>query len=237
MRPILAMSLLIPLCLAVFAAAANAQERTISVTGQGEITLPPDMATIVIGVQTEASNSAAALDQASAATMAILARLDGEGIDPANIRSGAIRLMPRYNQSVLSSGQQIIGYRAVNSIEIDVMALDRLGSVLSFMVADGANRLDRVSFGLQDPQAAMDDARRAAVADGLRLADLYAVAAGVSVGELLSLSEHGSGGYRVLDAEPIVMAEMSLSAPQYDVPIAPGQITINASISIVFRIE
>lgn len=214
-----------------------AQERTITVNGRGEVAVEPDMATIVLAVQSEADASAQALDEASAATAAILARLDVEGIDPLDIRSGAIRLSPRYSQSVLSSGQQIIGYRAVNSVEVDVNDLDRLGSLLAALVGDGANRLDRVTFGLQDPTAATDDARRRAVADAIRLAGLYAQAADVSLGQVITITEGGGSGYRALEAAPVVMESLSAtSAPQFDVPVAPGQIELNAAITMVFGI-
>jgi uncharacterized protein YggE len=237
MRSMLAATLVgATLTLAAFAVPTTAQERTISVNGRGEISIDPDMATVVIGVQTEAEDTAQALDDANAATASILAILDVEDIPLADIRSGAIRLQPRYNQSVLSSGQQIIGYRAINSIEVDVTDLDQLGNLLAGLVGEGANRLDRVNFGLQDPTAATDEARRRAIAEGARLAALYADAGGVSIGDLMSLSESGGGGYRALEAEPVMMEAMATSAPQYDVPVAPGKIIINASISMVFAI-
>lgn len=237
MRSILALTLVVATLLgAAIAAPASADTRTISVTGRGEISVDPDMATVVIGVQAEGEDSAQALDIASAATAAILARLDVEGVPASDVRSGAIRLQPRYSQSVLSSGQQIIGYRAVNSVEVDVKDLERLGSLLSALVGDGANRLDRVSFGLQDPSAATDEARRRAVAEAMRLVNLYADAAGVTVGDVMSIAEAGSNGYRALNAEPVVMAEMAQSSPQYDVPVAPGKIDVNASISMVYAI-
>lgn len=243
MRNIWALGMIMAvLTAAALAAPASAQgtgqetERTITVTGTGEVSVDPDMATIVVAVQTQDVQAAGALDQASAATMAILARLDTEGIDPADIRSGAIQLQPRYNESALSSGQQIIGYRAVNSVQVQVNDLDRLGGLLAALVGDGANRLDRVSFGLQDPQAATDAARRLAVAEAIRRAGLYADAAQVGVGEVLTITEHSAGGYRSLTGEPRMMAEMAQSSPAFDVPIAPGKIDLSASITMVFAI-
>ncbi len=223
------------LVLATLSSPLYAQERTIAVTGQGEVSVEPDMATVIIGVQTESEVAADALDAASAATAAILATLDVEGIAAEDIRSGAIRLNPRYSQSVLSSGTQISGYQAINSVEVTVNDLDQLGGLLAAVVGDGANRLDGVQFGLQDPSEATDEARRRAVAEGVRLADLYAQAAGASVGALLSISELGNSGYRPIMAEARNM-NMVMSEPQYDVPVAPGKIELNASINLVYAI-
>lgn len=238
MRPLLALALVAAtLASAAMVAPASAQDalRTITVNSTGEVSVEPDMATITVGVQAEADVAAEALDQASAATAAILATLDTEGVLAEDIRSGAIRLSPRYSSSVLSSGNQIIGYQAVNSVEVKVNDLERLGRLLAAVVGDGANRLDGVQFGLQDPSAARDEARRLAVAEGVRLAALYADAAGVSVGPLQSLIEGGSSGYLPMRAEP-VMLNMAESSPRYDVPTAPGKIELNASVTMIYGI-
>ncbi|MCW1951648.1 MAG: SIMPL domain-containing protein [Octadecabacter sp.] len=236
MRSYIALSLLTAtLAVAAFAAPVAAQERSITVTGRGEISVEPDMATVIVGVQTEAEVAATALDKASAATAAILATLDGEGVLADDIRSGAIRLNPRYSQRVLASGTQISGYQAVNSVEVRVNDLDRLGSLLAAVVGDGANRLDGVRFGLQNPAEATDEARRRAVAEGARLAALYAEAAGVTVGALQMLSEVGGGGYRPMEAETRQM-ELAASSPQYDVPVSPGKIELNAAVVMVYAI-
>lgn len=220
-----------------FSAHAQGAERTISVTGDGAITLAPDMAVIVIGMQFENPDAGFALDETSRATQAVLDRLNAKGIDPAYVRSGAIQLQPRYSSSVLNSGQQIVGYRAINTVQVDVHALDQLGGLISDLIEDGANRLDRVSFGLQDPSSALDAARHLAVLDAMARADLYAHSAGVDLGVMLRISEQGNTNYRRLDAEPSILAEISRSSPTLDVPIAPGEIELNASINMVFAIE
>ncbi|WP_296421246.1 SIMPL domain-containing protein [Pseudooctadecabacter sp.] len=210
-------------------------DRILTVTGTGEITVAPDMATISVGVQTDGIEASQALDAASAATLAILARLDVEGVAPAHVQTGAVRLQPQYSNSALSSGQQIVGYRAFNSVNVQVNDLDRLGGLLAALVGDGANRLDRVTFGLQDPKAATDEARRRAVAEAMRKAGLYAEAAGVAMGDVLSISEQGGGGYQPFRAEPVMMEAMA-SAPSFDVPVAAGEIELSASITMVFAI-
>lgn len=214
---------------------AQTTERLITVMGRGEVSVAPDMASVRIGVQTEADSAADALDQASAATAAILGQLDGQAIAPEDIQSGSIRLNPRYSSSVLGSQRSIAGYEAVNSVTVAVRDLGNLGNLLAALVGDGANRLDGVTFGLSDPEDAQDEARRRAVVESLRLADLYADAADVAVGAVVSISEAGSGGYSPMRAEPM-MLEMAASAPQFDVPVAAGLIDLNASVTMVFEI-
>jgi len=73
------------------------------------------MASISLGIQSEGEIAATAREAANAATQAILARLGAEGIDAANIRSGAVRLQPRYSSNALRSGQRTVGNRALNA--------------------------------------------------------------------------------------------------------------------------
>lgn len=210
--------------------------RTIAVTGQGDISVEPDMAKLIVAVQFEADDAARAMDIASAATGAILTRLDVSDVDAGDVRSGAVRLQPVYSSSALSSGRNIAGYRAQNSVEVTLRDLDQLGGLLAALVADGANRLDSLWFGLQDPTAAEDAARQRAVADAMRRAALYADAADVPLGQVLTISEMGGGGYRTLSAGPMEMGSLAASSPQYDVPTAPGKIEVSASITMVFEI-
>lgn len=217
-------------------ATAENLDRLITVSGRGEVSVAPDMATVRIGVQTQADLAADALDQASAATSAVLAQLDLQGVLAEDIQSGAIQLNPRYSNRDLDGQREVAGYQAVNSITVAVRDLDDLGSVLAAAVGEGANRLDGVSFGLSNPTEAQDEARRRAVRDGLRLGDLYADAAGLSRGAVMSISEGGAVAYSPMRAGPMMM-EMAASAPQFDVPVAAGLIDLSASVTMVFEIE
>lgn len=242
MRSILAAALVgATLTLAAFAVPATAQEavRTLTVTGRGELSFDPDVATIRIAVQTEAETAVDALDQASAAISAILATLDAEGILLEQIETRAIQLSPRYSSSVLSSGNTIIGFQGINSISIEITDFARIGPILAKVVGDGANRLDRVSFGLLDPDEALDAARRAAVFDGARLAQLYADAAGVPLGQLILLDETDRRGFApvvVMEESASAMFGIGASVPQCDVPVAISQINLTASVTMKFEI-
>lgn len=189
MRAIYALALMaVTLGLAGLAGPAAAQDRMIKVSARGEVSVASEMATVVVAIQSNSENAADAMGEASAVTAAMLATLENENIPTADIQTGVIRLSPEYSQSVLSSGNQIVGYRAVNSIQVRVTNLDRLGSLLAGVVGDGANRLDRIDFGFINPTEAMDVARERAVAKTIRQAGVYADAAGVTVGDVMQLS-------------------------------------------------
>ena len=114
-------------------------------------------------------------------------------------------------------------------VTVRVRALDQVGSVLDAAVTDGANTLNGISFGLADPVPATDEARKAAVADARRKAELYAAAAGVKVGKVLSISENG--GY----AQPMMMAE-AMAGKSAAVPVQAGELSVAASVNVTFEL-
>ncbi len=233
-----AMTIALALPLAAFAqTTAQTPARTLSVTGEGEATATPDMATVSLGVSAEAATAADATDQTSAAMTDVLAKLATLGIDPADVQTSGLRLSPRYATTVLGNTDysKITSFSAANDVQIKVRDLSAISSLLSAVIGSGANTLNGVEFGLQDPGALLDEARLAAVAEAQRRAVLYAGAAGLTLGDILQLNENGYSGYQPLQSA--MMREASVSdSLAYDVPVAQGQITVSANVGIIFAL-
>ncbi len=224
--------ILIPAFLLAAAASAGRADDLpprITVTGTGEVSAAPDIALVSIGVTQEAEESRAALDAMNAATAAVLERMAAEGIAAADMQTGALQLYPLYNNSSLSSGNRIDGYRASTTIRVRVRDLATLGPVLDTVVSDGANTLSSLEFDIDDPDPLLDEARRAAVADARAAAELLAEAAGVDLGDVIELTDQ-SGGY---SPGPVMMMEARSGG---SVPVAEGEVTITANVTMVYRI-
>jgi uncharacterized protein YggE len=218
----------IGVALAVQAGAQEAIERRLTVSGEGSVASVPDMATITLGVTHEARTAGEALGLTSAATAQVLARLGASGIEPRDMQTNEVALSPVWdNRSSNTQRPQIVGFEASNTITVRVRALGSLGTILDDVVKDGANTFRGLSFGLQNPDPIRDEARRRAVAEAMRKAQLYADAAGLTLGPVLQLSE--GGGY----VEPIMMERMAMAAP---VPIAEGEVSTGATVNMVFSI-
>ncbi|WP_375571875.1 SIMPL domain-containing protein [Seohaeicola saemankumensis] len=205
--------------------------RTLSIGGTGRVDLAPDMAMVRIGVTHQDRVAATALRMTSDAVAAMLARLEGLGVAARDMQTAGLSLNPVWRDRSGQQGQPAPwGFEASNIVSLRLRDLDALGPVLDALVTDGANRLDGVSFGLQDPDSAMDEARRLAVADARRKAALFAEAAGVRLGPVISLSETGGGMPR---PQMMEMAAMRSDA----VPIAAGEVGVSASVQMVFALE
>jgi len=202
--------------------------RRITVVGQGAVDTVPDMATVSMGVMTDAKTGAEAMAQNSKALEGVLKQLSAAGIEAKDVQTSNLSLSPRRS----SSGQrQIAGFMASNTVTVRVRDLDRLGGVLDAVVQNGANTFHGLQFGLQEPQPAQDAARQDAVADARRKAQLYAAAAGVTLGDVLTISEAASRS-----ASPVMMMGDSDMMQSRAVPVAQGEVTVGATITIVYAI-
>lgn len=212
-------------------AAGAEQPRQISVTGTGRVDMAPDMATVRIGVTHQDEAAAVAMQQTSDAVMAMLERLTALEVAARDVQTSGLSLNPVWRDRPAADGQPAPwGFEASNVVTLRLRDLAQLGAVLDALIADGANRLDGVSFALQEPEAAQDEARRLAVADARRKAQLYAEAAGVELGQLVSLSETGAASPRPM------MLEMSAMRAD-SVPVAAGEVGLSATVQMVFALQ
>ncbi len=212
-------------------ALAETPVRTITVTGEAQVATAPDMATITLGVTSQALTAKAALDANSTALQAVLDKLKSDGIAPKDIQTTGLSVNPQFDYRPKADGTQdskITGYVAANMVVVSVRQLDTLGGTLDAVVTEGANTLNGISFGLQDPGPKQDEARRAAVGEAARRAKLYAEAAGVTLGPVLSISEQG------ISLPPVMMA--SAARDKMAVPVEGGEVNVGAAVTITYQI-
>lgn len=217
--------------LLTFAAPVIAEEApAITVTGRGEIAVVPDMARVRVGVTHEAKTARAAMDAFNADLAQVLARLESTGIAPEDMQTSGLSLRPVQDYRASSGAPRITGYIASSDVTVDVRMLADLPKLLDALVSDGATNLGGLQFDVADRAPHLAAARRAAVADAASKAGVFADAAGLSLGAVLMMQE--SGG-----AAPRPMMEMRTMAADAGVPIAAGDITINAQITIRYGLE
>lgn len=211
--------------------AVTAQDmRVITTQGWGAVETAPDMATIRVGVTHEDPEATAAMAATSAGVSAVLARLSDAGIASRDVQTNNISLQPVWSGRGANNTApaKITGFAASNTLTVRVRDLEALGGILDLIVSDGANTFNGLSFGLQEPKPAADAARAEAVRDAIDRAQQLADAAGVTLGPIQSISEQGGM------ARPQMM-EMA-AARQIDAPVAAGELTVTAQVSIVFSI-
>jgi len=204
--------------------------RTISITGHGEARGRPDTATIQAGVTTNAPTAAAALSANSTRMNAVFAALKKLGIPDRNIQTSGFSVFPQYTNGENNTARRLTGYQVSNSVSVRLEDVDRTGPALDALVAAGANQMNGISFDIAKPEPLLDQARTEAVADARHRAEVYAKAAGVSLGSIQSINENGSS------APPRPMYRMAMMAAEA-APVAPGEQTLNADVTMVWEIH
>lgn len=203
----------------------------ITVSGEGVVLGAPDMAILSIGVTTEAETAAQAMVDNSKALSAVLEQIKASGVEARDLQTSNLSLNPNWTGYDSSSGgrPKIAGYTASNQLTVRIRALESLGTVLDAAIADGANALNGLSFAMSDPRPATDEARKRAVADARAKATLLVEAAGAKLGRIVSISEGGS-------SQPQPGPMFRAAAEAMPVPVEGGEVSANASVTVVFEI-
>lgn len=230
MRPFAALAIALSL-IAATAQAAEEERRTLTVTGTGEVSAAPDMANVDLGVTSQADTARAALDANTAAMNEVMQALKDLGIAEKDIRTSGFNVQPRYRHDPQRpQSPEITGYEVSNTVHVSVRALAGLGRLLDTVVSRGSNTINGLSFGFADRERIVDEARRAAGADARRKAELFAEGLGVRLGPIVAVSEAGGGQGPV----PVFARTMAMEAA---VPIATGEQTVSASVTVSWRID
>ena len=226
------------LALLIFAAlpanslsADEAPKRTISLTASGAIKTTPDKVDISTGVTAQAPTAKEALAKNSAAMTDVIAALKGEGLDPKDIQTTNFSVNPVYEQKAEGRPPVVIGYRVTNQVRISLHDIKKLGAILDKVVSLGANQIDSIEFGVEEPEALKDEARKLAIKNVSENAKLYADAAGVGLGPILAISEEESS-YQPRYAAGAARMEMAK-----DVPIEAGTATVEVRVSVTWEIN
>jgi uncharacterized protein YggE len=220
---LLSATLALPIAVPAFA------DSQITVTGEVTIQATPDMATISLGVTTTGKTGAEAMNTNSQSMQAVIDRLKAAGVDDHDLQTSNLSLNPNWVSDTNGTAQKIDGYTASNMLSVRVRDLAKVGAVLDACITDGANTLNGITFDLSEPRPALDEARKAAVADARARAELLVTAAGAKLGKIVSISENQSYG------QPMPVT-YSKAADAMAVPVAAGQVGMSSSVTLVFEI-
>ena len=218
-------------CLQVACADDDEHQRTIRVTGHGKSSAAPDMATIQTGVVTQAKTAVEAMDQNNGALEKIMADLKDMKVEEKDIQTSQFSVQPVYERGDRGERKpEIVGYRVSNQLRIRVRKLPELGKLLDTLIRSGSNQMSGISFGVDDSTVVMNEARKKAIADAIERAELYADAAGVTFGKVISIDEH-----QAVAPQPKFYGR-AMAMSESSVPVATGEQDFMAMINVTFEL-
>ena len=205
--------------------------RSMNVSGTGRVSVVPDIATINIVVRTEAEEVADALDGNTAQANAIAEVLQGLGVDEKDIQTSNFNVYPSERYNPMTGEVEGRYFVVENTVNVTVRDLTSLGEVLSAVVDAGANNIYGINFSVEDREAAVAEARELAIADAKAKAEAIAEAAGVELGDLLSINIYEGGSpITYFDAKGGAYSEAA-------VPISAGTLSIIMEANLTYEIK
>jgi uncharacterized protein YggE len=228
------------------------EQTLLNVMAEGRSRRQPDVANFSAGVVTQAKTAGEAMAANAERMEAVIAALKRAGVAERDIQTATLSLQPQYYypqpeprvervpgaQPPEPQPPRIIGYEARNNVQVRVRRLTEMGKVIDTLVTAGANQVDGPHFMLDEPDAALDEARADAMRNARQRAELYARTAGLRVGRIVSINEQG--GYFPVSQPIFVTAAGGAGAPPPPPPpspVQPGEVQLGVNLSVQFALE
>ena len=214
------------------------------VSGEGSVTLEPDLAMLNLGVETTGKTVAVARAEAATAMDAMVTSLKSNGIAAIDIQTQFFNISPQYQwtevleNGIRTSNQVLTGYRVANNAAIKIREMENVGPIIDEVSEAGgdAARINGISFTVEDTSPLMVSLRADAVADAIAKANQFANLTGVGLGRLVFISETG-GNAPQIRAFPEADFAMAVSSFAPSTSISGGELEITMSVQAVFGIQ
>lgn len=211
--------------------------RTLRVEGTGEAKAEPDEAFIDLAVETTATTAKVAAEENARKMEKVVAALTKAGIERKEIDTRNYSVFPEYTPPRPDGTEppRLKGYRVLNTVEVHVRDVTRVGELLDVALGAGANRVDDVRFGLSKEDAVQAEALRQAIERARATAQVMAASLGVKLGPVLDAST-------VTEPPPFFPARMAMAEAADKgggptTPIQPGEQTLTMRVTLIFGIE
>lgn len=171
-------------------ASAESLQRTIVTSGQGEVSVAPDMAELNMelrAVNKDRNKAKRELDQQFNHLLDELALLN---IQKKAIIASSLQLTPQYDYA--TEKRKFVGYRAVRKITITINKLEQLNQVLDTALTAGIDQLGRVNLKVADETSYQKQSRQQAINQSKAIAKELALAYGARLGPIIQINYRGS---------------------------------------------
>lgn len=213
----------------------NSQQNGIWVTGQGEVSVKPDIAIINLGIESEDDSVVTARDRAAAAMSDVMDALSANGIEDKDIQTQYFNIQQVRTWDRETEKEIVTGYRVTNTVTVTIRDTEKVGTIIDTVADAGGDltRINGISFSIDDPDEYYEEARKEAMADAKKKAEQLAQLANVNLGAATYISE--GMFYAPVARSAIDMAYEE--AAGYSTSISPGELDISLSIQVAYAIK
>jgi uncharacterized protein YggE len=213
----------------------STQQQGIWVNGQGSVTVEPDIATLRLGIESEADTVSEAQSQAAEAMINVMDSLDDNGIADRDIQTQYFSIHRETQWDWDKEEEVFVGYRVSNMVIVKIRDIEKIGTIIDDAAQAGGDfiRIDSINFSVDDPTEYYEEAREEAIADAKTKAEQLAKLAGVTLGKPTFISEN------MISTPPIPMTGRAFDeAPgAFITPISPGELEVNLNLQVTYAIK
>jgi uncharacterized protein YggE len=230
---IFALAIATPIAAAADVGASPAQ-RTIQVSGDGQVQAVPDLAVLSLAIETHAATAEEAAARNGALAQKVTDALKAKLGDKGKTWTGGYSLNPEYADQSHPDGKPVIrGYTAQNTITVQTGALDLVGPLIDAAIAAGANRVNSLDFNLRDDTSARNDAIALAAKDARSQAEALAAALNLKLGPIINASNTSND-----NPQPVMFrAAGNFAMGAMSTPVSPAEVNVSATVSLTYGIQ
>lgn len=215
--------------------------RLISVTGTAEVNVPPDEVVLSLGVESRDKDLSIAKSQHDRRVKKLLAEAHSAGVEEKNIHTSALQMRPEYSEEKVP---RFLAYEVSQTIQVTLKDLSKYESLITKLLEAGVNRVDSVEFLVAEPRKYKDEARAKAIRAAREKATAMAAELGQTIGKPWDISEDSFNGVfaptnSFQNSSSYVQNSFSYdrSAATQESTVAPGEVSIRASVRVSFQLE
>ncbi|MBU2536384.1 MAG: SIMPL domain-containing protein [Chloroflexota bacterium] len=214
----------------------NLQNNGIWVTGEGKVSVVPDVAILSLGVEVQSSSVAEAQSYAATVMTAVIDELDNSGIAEKDIKTQQFSIYPVRRWSEKDGREVLVGYRVTNMVTVKVRNVEDTGTVIDAVARAGGDyiKVNSISFTVDDPSVYYEEARELAMADAKARAEQLADLGKVKLGRPTYISESGASMPVVREFYAGAPMPAPAAAPT---SISPGETEIRLSVQVAYSID
>jgi uncharacterized protein YggE len=214
----------------------NAQQTGIWVSGTGEVSVVPDVAILLMGVEAQEASVSEAQSEAADAMNEVMAALASNGVASEDIQTQWYSIAPATKWIEDTREEITIGYRVSNTVRAKIRNIESVGTIIDAVAGAGGDltRVSSISFTVDDPDPYYDQAREEALADAMDKAEQIAQIAGVGLGKPFYISETGG----VVPPRPYPAMDYGYAeGAKATTPISAGEIEISLTVQMAYSID
>jgi uncharacterized protein YggE len=206
------------------------KNETFSVSGEGKITVVPDMARLSVGVETQGATVKQTQGTMNTAVNKVTDALK-QLVDTKDIQTSSYSVNPEYDYT--GGKPRITGFRASSSLSVKVKDLDKVNDVIDTATKNGATTVGGIQFEVEDQTKAENEARTKAVADAKKKAELAAQTAGFTLGRIINYQESTGGN----SPRPIMYAAKAMAEDASGTQVQPGSSDVMMTVTLSYELQ